>query len=124
MFSVPGSAIAHVERNVTELASASHRFESFVESYQERFTADMAAHWKGRFGDVGKTCGRLGAHPGCRLDEVFQRGDGGEWLFLQYLWPHGPHVIAFESGTRLVDRSIHEPQLDVIAESLRLHGLQ
>ena len=34
-------------------------FDRFVDNYQERFTTDMANHWKGRFSDVGRTCGNV-----------------------------------------------------------------
>jgi hypothetical protein len=95
-------------------------FETYVDRYRERFTKGMAGHWKGSFGETTRHCGLIGAHQGCRLREVFTRGDGEAWLFLQYLWPSGSDVIILECGTKLSARLEHEPQLETIAESLRL----
>jgi hypothetical protein len=97
-------------------------FAAYVTRYQEKFTRDMAGHWKGAFGDVSRDCGTVGVHEGCRLREVFRRGDGESWLFLQYLWPSGRDVIVFECGSRIGAGETNEPQLDAIAESLRLRG--
>jgi hypothetical protein len=80
----------------------------------------MAEHWKGEFVVTDRRCGLVGRHEGCRLSELFDRPDGERWLFVQYLWPHGENAIILESGTKAAVRRLHEPQLDAIAESLRL----
>ena len=99
-------------------------FEAFVGWYVARFRADMQGHWGGEIAETARRHGAIGRHRGCQVGLVLTRGDGQQWFFKEYLWPHGDRVVALQCGTRLAQRGRDEPLLDSIAATLELVGEQ
>jgi hypothetical protein len=95
-------------------------FPTYVNRYIERFKRDMTQHWGGQISVVDRRFGDIGAHPGCQVSLISKRRDSREWLFKEYLWPHGDWVYIVQAGTELGSRDENEPSLDAIAESLEL----
>jgi len=94
------------------VSSDVHRY---VASHVEQFLEDMKAHWKGSIHETGRHYGEIGTNSGCRVTMVFERSDGTNWFFKQYLWPRGDEVVLLQCGTPLESQLENEPILDRIS---------
>ncbi len=90
-------------------------FDRYVDSYVEQFVEDMKEHWKGSIRETGRRFEEIGANSGCLVTIVFERKDGTNWFFKQYLWPRKDEVHILQCGTPLESQIENEPILDRIA---------
>ncbi len=78
----------------------------------------MEGHWKGEMEEESRDCGRIGHNRGCKVCLTFERPDGSNWYFVEYLFPIDDRVVVLQCGTPLEERDRYESVLDGIAESL------
>jgi hypothetical protein len=97
-------------------------FESFASAFIQRFMNEMSNHWKGEMTELSRDFGWIGAHEGCSVRIMMDRGNGQRWFFKEYLWPMvdgSDRVVVFQCGTRAKDQAENEPILDAVAQSLK-----
>ncbi len=91
---------------------------NFSESYIADFMEEMQGYWQGEIREIDRSYASIGVNYGCRSEISMKKGNGEEWLFLEYIWLHNDYALAFQCGTKLEKRSEQVPQIDQIAASL------
>ena len=96
----------------------SDTFDDWVTAYQTRFMDEMQGHHGGEIREVGRSCDGVAAGQPCKLRMWLTRGDGQEWLLLEYIWPMASRVLVFQGGCPFQDSQHHERVFDAVAATV------
>jgi len=109
---------AHTGIQIRIIRKSSTDLVEFTESYINQFMNEMESHWKGSIEEIERSFKYIDGNYGCKSSIIFEREDGENWLFIEYIWLRNSYTLVFQCGTKLELRSVKEPILDKIAASL------
>jgi len=95
----------------------SDNFNSFLDSYLDKFKDEMTSHWKGEFSDEQRSVENRIDHNFSRITFRFTTTNGAEWVFIEYIWQKDTTVIAFQCGLEYDSKDKYLPVFDSISDS-------
>ncbi|MCK4993701.1 MAG: hypothetical protein KAS13_01470 [Candidatus Omnitrophica bacterium] len=94
-------------------------FRKFVDKYVDDFMRQMQKHWGGEMIISDEKFTIVAGYECFVISFDFTRKDNKRWFFKQYLWPKGAQILILQSGTLFELRTLNEPSVNRIAESLQ-----
>ncbi|MBN1327261.1 MAG: hypothetical protein JW996_04865 [Candidatus Cloacimonetes bacterium] len=91
---------------------------AFIDGYSNTFQREMSSYWQGKIYEKNRFQGIIGKYQGHKIDLIFNRDDGENWFFREYIWFRKGKAYVFQSGTKLENKEKYLPALDDIAASM------
>jgi hypothetical protein len=108
----------HTGLQIRMLKTQQDDIRDFSEIYLDQFRSDMLNYWEGVLKETERTFKNIGRNYGCRSTIIMEKGNGEDWLFLEFIWLRDDYALVFQCGTKLEMRPDQESLLNQIAASL------
>jgi len=89
--------------------------EDYTDRFVTQFMHEMSGHWPGHIDETDRHCNSDETIETCTSSIFFNRNDGQQWFFKEYLFKKNRIVVVLQSGSRLEHKNNHEKALDDIA---------